>query len=74
MKECNEFKEELDLINASNDGLIIAEGYNLAVVDENGAIIQKGVCINKEIFEKLSKEVVKSFCTRFKGFKDSDFK
>ncbi|ALS97787.1 hypothetical protein [Lacimicrobium alkaliphilum] len=62
------------LIKASNSGLLVAQGYELAVIDKRGKIVKKGISIGNQIFEELSAQVIKSFCARFKGFTDADFK
>lgn len=63
-----------ELIAATNNGLLVAEGHQIAVVDTKGDVVQRGTAVEKAIFRAVCTLVVKSFCSRFKGFSDADFK
>lgn len=67
-------QSEQDLIVASNNELVVANGLQLALIDANGEIVQRGTFVEKALFKAISNQVVKSFCNRFKGFCDADFK
>lgn len=62
------------LIKSSSNELIVAKGFYLAIVDEQGLIIRKGDSISNEVFNAVSAQVVKSLCSRFTGLNENDFK
>lgn len=61
-------------ITASNDELILPDGMTLAIVDRVGRVMMHGSSVEAEVFRAVSTAVVDSFCRRFKGFSDADFK
>ncbi len=63
-----------ELIAATNNELILAKGHQLALIDADGSIVQRGFYVEKAVYIAVSTQVVKSFCSRFKGFSDADFK
>jgi hypothetical protein len=62
------------VIKATNNELIITNGYSLALIDIDGNILEKGASVGTEIFEAMATQITKSFCNRFKGFTEADFK
>lgn len=62
------------MITSTNSGLKIKDGYFLALIDKNGNVVRQGIDVNKEIFDALSAQVVKSVCSRFTAINEADFK
>lgn len=62
------------LIKASNDRFVLSDGYCLALINEDGEIVEQGDNITQEVFDVVSVQLVKSFCNRFRGFTEADFK
>lgn len=62
------------MISATNNSLCLEKGYSLAIVDHNGKVIRQGDNLNKDIFDALSAQVVKSICSRFTAINEADFK
>ncbi len=66
--------DEINLIKASNSELLLAPGYSLAIIDENGKIVRQGPGVRTEVFDAMSAQVIKRFCEKFRGFTEADFK
>lgn len=62
------------MISATNTGLKLENGYSLALVDKNGNVVRQGNDVNKEVFDAMSAQVVKSICSRFTAINEADFK
>lgn len=62
------------MISATNTGLKVEKGYSLALVDKNGNVVRQGNDVNKEVFDALSTQVVKTICSRFTAINEADFK
>lgn len=61
------------LISSSNDELVMKEGYSLAVVDEQGNLIQIGDCVLVEVFNAMKTQVVKQVFSASRPMNDEDF-
>ncbi|MEZ9370905.1 hypothetical protein AB4140_19095 [Shewanella sp. 10N.286.51.B2] len=62
------------IISATNNELLIGEGFELVIVDKNGQIIQQGDSIRKTIFDEMIAEVTKKFANKFRQLQQDDFK
>ena len=62
------------MVSANNTCLKIENGYSLALIDKNGKIICQGSKVNKEIFNAISAQVVKSICSQFTAINEAEFK
>jgi hypothetical protein len=62
------------LITASNTQLIVKPGYDLAIVDKNGEVVQQGDSVKSEVFKAMTTQVIEQFCNRFSTFTEADFR
>ncbi|PMG43904.1 hypothetical protein BCU91_19900 [Shewanella sp. 10N.286.52.B9] len=62
------------IISATNNELLIGEGFELVIVDKNGQIIQQGDSVRKTIFDEMIAEVTKKFANKFRQLQQDDFK
>jgi hypothetical protein len=62
------------MVSASNTTLSIENGMKLAIVDDKGNIVRQGEDVSKEIFDAMTEQVVRNFCSKFSGFTEADFK
>lgn len=61
------------LISSSNDELVMKDGYSLAVVDEQGNLIQMGDCVLVEVFKAMKTQVVKQVFSASRPLNDEYF-
>lgn len=61
-------------INATNQGLILQEGLQLAVIDVEGNVQVQGDLVSTAIFQAMTAQVIEQFCSRFTAFTKDDFK
>lgn len=73
-KHTGNHEKEPNLISTSNDGLIIAKGFKLAIVDGNNKVVISDKAVQNVVFKALASQVIQSFCNRFKSFTEDDFK
>ena len=61
-------------IKATNQGLLLEEGQQLALLDMYGNVLEKGDVVSTVIFEAMTTQVIEQFCSRFTAFTKDDFK
>ncbi|MCL1068895.1 hypothetical protein L2735_19220 [Shewanella olleyana] len=62
------------IITATNNELLIDEGFNLVIVDKNGQIVRKDDSIKKIAFDEMIAEVTKEFSKKFRQLPQDNFK
>ncbi|WP_165726284.1 hypothetical protein [Pseudoalteromonas sp. SA25] len=62
-----------EFVSSSNDGLVMKEGYKLAIVDEQGNILHMGDSVLDEVFNAMKAQVVKQVFSASRPLNDGDF-
>jgi N-acetyl-anhydromuramyl-L-alanine amidase AmpD len=64
----------MSLIKSGNNSLTITTGHTLAIIDEQGQIVEQGKAVEQQVFDAMTDQVINVFCSRFKPLNPADFK
>ncbi|MGS0535317.1 hypothetical protein [Pseudoalteromonas sp. SaAl2] len=64
----------MSLITSGTNSLTLGKGHTLAIIDEQGNIVEQGKAVEQQVFDAMTDQVINVFCSRFKPLNPADFK